>query len=440
MSEVQGALIVAALVQMFIGFSGLIGVILRFIGPLTIGVTLTMIAIGIFPIIINLAGSYWAISLPTIVLVFLFSTILNKRSIPLPGGHSFRIFSYFPIILSISIMWVLCVVLTFVGVFPEDSNAYGYAARVDTELQNLIQSPWISLPYPGQWGWPSFNVAGIIGMMSAVLASVIESVGDYHACAQVACAPSPPTHAINRGIGIEGVGCLLAGLWGAGLGYTSYSGDVSLLSLTKVASRSVSVGSGFVFILAGIFTKFSAFLSGIPDPVLVTSAVAVGMVASIGISNFSHAKMNTPRNLIVVGISMCLAIGLPAYFNANPVDTGMESTDQLIEVLLKNGMFVGGITCAVLDNVAPATHEERGMNWKTLDSTAGADEGKKHNDSQNSYSVYNLPFAMAWISNNKFMQYVPFSPTFQAFDHVVPVKATISDRNLHPTVPREVIT
>lgn len=47
-----------------------------------------------------------------------------------------------------------------------------------------------------------------------------------------------------------------------------------------------------------------------------------GMVASIGISNFRHANMNTPRNLIVVGLSMCLAIGLPAYFNANPVDTG----------------------------------------------------------------------------------------------------------------------
>lgn len=63
---------------------------------------------------------------------------------------------------------------------------------------------------------------------------MVESVGDYHACARLVGAPPPPKHAINRGIGIEGLGCLLAGAWGTGNGTTSYSENVGALGITRV--------------------------------------------------------------------------------------------------------------------------------------------------------------------------------------------------------------
>ena len=66
------------------------------------------------------------------------------------------------------------------------------------------------------------TAAGVFGMLAGVLASAIESVGDYYACARLSGAPPPPVHAINRGIGVEGLGCILAGLWGTGNGTTSY--------------------------------------------------------------------------------------------------------------------------------------------------------------------------------------------------------------------------
>ena len=36
-------------------------------------------------------------------------------------------------------------------------------------------------------------------MLAGVLSSMIESVGDYYACARLAGAPPPPIHAVNRG-------------------------------------------------------------------------------------------------------------------------------------------------------------------------------------------------------------------------------------------------
>ena len=78
------------------------------------------------------------------------------------------------------------------------------------------------------------TVAGVFGMLAGVIASAIESVGDYYACARLSGAPPPPTHAINRGIGVEGLGCILAGLWGTGNGTTSYSENIGAIGVTKV--------------------------------------------------------------------------------------------------------------------------------------------------------------------------------------------------------------
>ena len=95
-----------------------------------------------------------------------------------------------------------------------------------------------SLVVIGQWGTPTISAASVFGMLAGVLASMIESVGDYYACARLSGAPPPPRHAINRGIGMEGIGCLLAGAWGSGNGTTSYSENIGAIGITKVCIRS----------------------------------------------------------------------------------------------------------------------------------------------------------------------------------------------------------
>ena len=86
----------------------------------------------------------------------------------------------------------------------------------------------------GQWGTPTVSVAGVFGMLAGVLASIIESIGDYYACARLSGAPPPPKHAINRGIGIEGIGCLIAGAIGSGNGTTSYGENIAAIGITRV--------------------------------------------------------------------------------------------------------------------------------------------------------------------------------------------------------------
>ena len=73
-------------------------------------------------------------------------------------------------------------------------------------------------------------------MLAGVLAGMLESIGDYFACARLSEAPLPTMAAMNRGIFVEGLGCFLAGLIGTGNGTTSYSQNIGAIGITKVSS------------------------------------------------------------------------------------------------------------------------------------------------------------------------------------------------------------
>ena len=96
----------------------------------------------------------------------------------------------------------------------------------------------------GQWGTPTVSLASVFGLSAGVLSSIIESVGDYYACARLSGAPPPPKHAINRAVGMEGIGCLLAGAFGSGSGTTSYSQNIGAIGITKV-NNFLTVGDRF---------------------------------------------------------------------------------------------------------------------------------------------------------------------------------------------------
>jgi len=63
-------------------------------------------------------------------------------------------------------------------------------------IKSAVSGIWLTV----QWGLPTISTGAVFGMLAGVLAGTVESIGDYYACARLAGAPSPPTHAVNRGI------------------------------------------------------------------------------------------------------------------------------------------------------------------------------------------------------------------------------------------------
>ncbi|XP_047234399.1 solute carrier family 23 member 1 [Girardinichthys multiradiatus] len=414
--EIQGAIIMSSLVEVVIGLCGLPGLLLEYIGPLTITPTVSLIGLSVFTTAGDRAGSHWGLSALCMLLIVLFAQYLRSTSLPIPvysrtkGLTSTRvqIFKLFPIILAIMVVWLVCYVLTLTNLLPNDPNRYGQKGRTDARGDIMASAPWFRMPYPCQWGLPVVTVAGVLGMLSATMVGIVESIGDYYACARLSGATPPPIHAINRGIFIEGICCIIAGLLGTGNGSTSSSPNIGVLGITKVGSRRVvQYGAGIMFIL-GLVGKFTALFASLPDPILGGMFCTLfGMITAIGLSNLQLVDLNSSRNLFVLGFSMFFGLTLPTYLDTHPnaISTGLAELDQILTVLLSTEMFVGGFLAFCLDNTIPGTREERGLvQW----SSSGF-------STSTGTSSYNFPLGMDVVRRIHWLRWFPICPTFTGF-------------------------
>lgn len=352
MQHVQGAVIVGAVVETAIGFSGLMGRVLRFITPVAIAPTIALIGLALFKFGAPKAGEHWGIGGLTILLLIILSQYM---------GRVHKLFRLFPILLGLLAAWAVAAICTSIGWFPK-----GHAAYAD--FSGVRQASWIQLPTPFQWGIPKFGVAAAVGMLAGYIASMIESTGDYFAAARMAGAPPPNARTVNRGIGFEGVGCLIAGIFGTGNGTTSYSENIGAIGLTRVGSRRVIQVAAVLMILLAVIGKFGALFTSIPSPVVGGMyCVMFAMIAGVGLSNLQFVDLNSSRNLFIIGFSIFMGLSLPEYVAANTeaihafFPDALHWFSSILTTIGSSGMAVGAFLALLLDNTIPGTPEERGI-------------------------------------------------------------------------------
>ncbi|XP_043268108.1 solute carrier family 23 member 2 isoform X4 [Venturia canescens] len=372
MRELSGAIAVSALFQVIIGFGGIIGWMLKFITPLTIVPTVSLVGLSLFENAANAASQHWGIAAGTVVMLTLFSQILVNVKVPIityRKGDGLRIvwfalFRLFPVLLTIVMMWIVCATLTVTDALPR-----GHPGRTDSKLQILTDSAWFRVPYPGQWGTPTISLSSILGMLAGVLACTVESVSYYPTTSRMCGAPPPPIHAINRGIGVEGLGTVLAGLWGSGNGTNTFGENVG----------------------------------------------------TIGLSALQYIDLNSSRNLYILGFSIFFPLVLSKWLSLQQdiIHTGHPSIDGVVTVLLSTTILVGGFTGCLLDHIIPGTVEERGLQAWAYEIASNtqfqADTTVVHEDEDaiSEYNTFDFPVGMAFVRKWRWMTYLPFSPTYR---------------------------
>jgi xanthine/uracil permease len=367
--EVAGAIMIASVVEIVLGYTGIMGQVKRLISPIVIGPTIAMIGLALFNIGAPWMAGNWVISLITLIALILYSQVFSHKS---------KVFMLFPVLLAIATGWILSLLGTITGIIPA-----GNAAYLKTEL--IGSAPWFSfMPMvPFKWGMPDWGSAtlwaGVFGMLAGYLASMIESIGDYYACARISEAPVPTSRMISRGLGAEGLGCLVAGILQTCNGTTSYSENIGSIGLTKVASRRVVRCGAVVMLIIPIIGKFGATLATLPQPVVGAMFVGLfGMIASVGLSNLQIVNLNNSRNLFIIGLSFFAGLSVPYQFNpmlsaaATPISWGADGNvanvlGNIVQAILTTGMAVTAIIGIILDNLLPgATRAERGLEiWES---------------------------------------------------------------------------
>jgi len=355
MRYIAGMILVGAVVETTIGFGGLFGLLRRYVTPITIAPVIALIGLSLFAPAAQTSALHWPLALLMLALVFVYSLVLAPK---------YRFFSLFPVLLAIITSYAVALILTLVGVFGEGSAAaVSFAGVADADWIRGVVIGDGGILFP--WGLPLFDWTLLIGILAAYLASMIESFGDYHAISRIATGRDPDAQTINRGIGSEGLGCFATGLLG-GFASTSYSENIGLVGLTRVASRYVVVIGAFALVVLGLLAKFGAVVATIPAPIVGGAYLALfGLIAAIGLSLLRRADMDSQRNLMIVGFVLFAGFVFPSYFGSEAAADfslfGIGWLTDIVRSIGSSGIATAAVLGLILDNIIPGTPEERGM-------------------------------------------------------------------------------
>ncbi|XP_020112426.1 nucleobase-ascorbate transporter 7-like isoform X2 [Ananas comosus] len=261
MRGTQGALIVASTLQIIFGFSGLWRNVNRYLSPLAAVPLIALAGFGLYELGFSGVAKCVEIGLPQIILLLIFS-----QYIPHAIQSEKSVYGRFSVLFSVAIVWLYAYFLTIGGAYrhaPPKTQAH-----CRTDRSGLIGgAPWIRIPYPFQWGAPTFDAGEAFAMMAASFVALVESTGTFIGISRYASATMVPHSVLSRGIGWQGIGILLDGLFGTANGSSVSVENAGLLGLTRVGSRRVvQISAGFM-IFFSLLGKFGAAFASIPAPI-----------------------------------------------------------------------------------------------------------------------------------------------------------------------------
>ncbi|AQK99311.1 Nucleobase-ascorbate transporter 12-like [Zea mays] len=397
MKHLQGAIIIGGAFQVFLGYTGLMSLFLRLINPVVVSPTVAAVGLSFFSYGFTKIGTCIEMGILQLLMVVIFALYLRKIKL-----FGYRVFLIYAVPLGLGITWAVAFVLTATGVYsykgcdaniPASNNVSAFcrkhvlrmrSCRVDTS-HALRSSPWFRFPYPLQWGTPVFSwKMGLVMCVVSVIASV-DSVGSYHASSLFVATRPPTSGVVSRGIGVEGVSTVLAGLWGTGVGSATITENVHTIAVTKMGSRRAVGFGAILLILLSIVGKVGAFIASIPD-VMVAALLCFmwAMLCALGLSNLRYSATGSSRNSIIVGLALFLSLSVPSYFqqygvhpSANssvptyfqpyvvashgPVHTGSGGVNYVLNTILSLNMAIAFLVALVLDNTVPGGRQERGL-------------------------------------------------------------------------------
>lgn len=322
LAGIFGATILGSFIEMIL--SRFIKPLMKFFPPVVTGTVVTLIGLTLIPVSMDWCaggvGSPTYGNITNICIALMVMIIVIAFNIYGKG-----ILSSASILIGMFIGYIVCILLGLVDFTP------------------IKDASWIGLP-----GIPlvlkhgiKFSLSGVAPFVIAYLVTTIETVGCLIAIGE-ASEKEASSKEISGGVLADGIGSFIAGFFGAGPN-TSFSQNVGLIPITKVASRHVVIVSGIIMMILGVFPKLGALVASIPNPVLGGAGVVMfGVVAASGIKTLSRVNMSN-RNLIIISISLALGLGITTRPDL------LSNLPDSLKMLFGSGISTGTIFALILN-------------------------------------------------------------------------------------------
>lgn len=258
-------------------------------------------------------------------------------------------FKLVPILIGIACGYLLCVVLSFMGIYQMDYSAIANAAWINIPFKTLDVNgvPFMSLP--------RFELGAILSIAPIALVTFMEHIGDITTNSTVVGKDFLKDPGLHRTLMGDGLATLFAGLVG-GPANTTYSENTGVLATTKNYNPRLLRLTAVFAIALGLFGKVGAILQTIPGPVKGGVEVMLfGMIAAVGIRSLAEANLDFThsRNLTIVGLILVFGLG---FAQLGGINVHFASFQLNISGLFI-AVVIGVLMNAILPNTADAVRE-----------------------------------------------------------------------------------
>lgn len=319
MPGIVGATILGSFFEIILSF--FIKPLMKLFPPLVTGTVVCLIGLTLLPVSIdwaaggNGAADYGSLLNVSIALLVMIVTLLLNR-------YGKGLVSSASILIGMTVGYLVCIPLEMV------------------DFTSVVEASWFAMPSILEYG-VIFDWKAVLAFIPAYFVTTIETVGCLKAVGETSEVEMDDKK-IGSGILADGVGSIVGGLVGS-FSNTSFSQNVGLISLTKVASKHVAVMAGILLVVLGLFPKLAGVINGIPQPVLGgVGLVMFGMVAAAGIKTLSRVEL-TDRNLLIIATSLALGLGVtfrPEFIAQLP---------EALQMIFASGISTGTIVALVLN-------------------------------------------------------------------------------------------
>lgn len=316
-----GATILGSFVGIFLSF--IIRPVMKLFPPLVTGTVITLIGLTLLPVSMDWAaggsgspnyGNLINISIAMFVMII--TLLLNRYGKGLVSSAS--------ILIGMAIGYLICI-------------PFG---MVDFSAVNAAK--FVSFPKIFSHG-VNFDLKVLLPFIPAYFVATISTVGCLKAIGEVSKVEMDDKR-IGAGVLSDGIGSMIAGLLGT-FPNTSFSQNVGLIPLTKVASKYVAMMAGIILVILGFLPKFAALINIMPQPVLGgVGIVMFGTVAASGIKTLSKVELNN-RNLLIIATAIGLGVGVtfrPEFISQFP---------EGLKMIFSSGISTGTIVALILNLV-----------------------------------------------------------------------------------------
>lgn len=332
-----GATILGSLFEVILSF--FIKPLMKFFPPLVTGTVVALIGLTLLPVSIDWAAggagsaNYASLeNLAVAMFVLIITLLLNNYGKGMISSAS--------ILIGIVVGYIVCIPLGLV------------------DFTSVKEASWLSFPKILEFG-VTFDAKAVMAFIPAYFVATIGTVGCLKAIGETSNIDIGDKR-VAAGVLSDGVGSALGGLVGS-CPNTSFSQNIGIISLTKVASRHVAVMAGILLVILGFLPKVAAIITGIPNPVLGGVGIMMfGTVAAAGIRTLSNIKL-TERNLLIIAISMGLGLGVT--FRPDVI----HNLPEAIRMIFSSGISTGTIAALILNAVlkeSPTSMEFENMYYE----------------------------------------------------------------------------